>query len=128
MDAARAAALGALRSGAALLLAAAALILAGGSAHGFWTASFFRAHGGLLGQAELWVASQAIGVTGAQILAVFLAIAGGDALEGGALAALIREGGVLLLARSAPSESAPPKRRGAGARRESLRPSPRTAS
>jgi len=87
--------LGALRSGAALLLAAALLILAAGSAHSFWSASFFRAHGGLLGQAELWVASQAIGVTGAHILAVFLAIAAVMLLSGGRLAVLIREGGVL---------------------------------
>ncbi|HEX4036211.1 MAG TPA: DNA translocase FtsK [Solirubrobacteraceae bacterium] len=88
-------ALGPLRSGAALLLAATTLILAGASTHHFWSSAFFRAHGGLLGQTELWAASQAIGVTGAHVLAVFLAIAAAMLLTGGRLAVLIRQAGVL---------------------------------
>ncbi|HEX4115728.1 MAG TPA: DNA translocase FtsK 4TM domain-containing protein, partial [Solirubrobacteraceae bacterium] len=66
-----------IRSGAVLLLAASALALAGDArGRGFWSATYFRAHGGVLGQAELWAASRLIGTTGAHILAVFLLLAG----------------------------------------------------
>jgi S-DNA-T family DNA segregation ATPase FtsK/SpoIIIE len=83
------------RAGAILLFAAGALALAGnGPLHGFWAASHFRAHGGVLGQAELWVSARLLGTTGAHILAVFLALAGVILLSGGSLAAAIRHGGV----------------------------------
>src|SRR5450755_493821 len=49
------------RAGAILLFAASALALAGnGRLHGFWSAGYFRAHGGILGQSELWVASRLV--------------------------------------------------------------------
>jgi len=83
------------RAGGILLFAAGALALAGnGPRHAFWSASYFRGHGGILGQAELWVASRLLGTTGAHILAVFLALAGIVLLSGGSLAAAIRHGGV----------------------------------
>jgi S-DNA-T family DNA segregation ATPase FtsK/SpoIIIE len=83
------------RAGAILLFAASALALAGnGPLHGFWLSTYFRAHGGILGQAELWLASRLIGTTGAHILAVFLALAGVVLLSGGSLAAAIRHAGV----------------------------------
>jgi len=83
------------RAGAILLFAASALALAGnGPLHDFWTPAYFRVHGGILGQGELWVASRLIGTTGAQILAVFLALAGIVLLSGGSLAAAIRHGGL----------------------------------
>jgi S-DNA-T family DNA segregation ATPase FtsK/SpoIIIE len=83
------------RAGAILLFAASALALAGnGRLHGFWSAAYFRAHGGVLGQAELWAASRLVGTTGAHILAVFLAVAGVVLLSGGSLAAALRHGGV----------------------------------
>jgi S-DNA-T family DNA segregation ATPase FtsK/SpoIIIE len=86
------------RSGAVLLLAASALALAGDAGgRGFWSATYFRAHGGVLGQAELWAASRLIGTTGAHILAVFLLLAGVILLSGGSLAALIRKAGVGLV-------------------------------
>ena len=85
------------RAGAILLFAASALALAGnGPLHGFWSSAYFRVHGGILGQGELWAASRLIGTTGAHILAVFLALAGIVLLSGGSLAAAIRHGGVRL--------------------------------
>jgi S-DNA-T family DNA segregation ATPase FtsK/SpoIIIE len=85
------------RAGAFLLFAAGALGLAGnGPRHGFWSASYFRVHGGILGQGELWAASRLIGTTGAHILAVFLVLAGIVLLSGGSLAAAMRRGGVRL--------------------------------
>ena len=85
------------RAGALHLFGAGALALAGnGPAHGFWSASYFRGHGGILGQGELWLASRLLGTTGAHILAVFLALAGVVLLTGGSLAGWIRHGGLLL--------------------------------
>jgi S-DNA-T family DNA segregation ATPase FtsK/SpoIIIE len=85
------------RAGALLLFGAAALALAGnGPAHGFWSPSYFRGHGGILGQGELWLAARLLGTTGAHILAVFLALAGVVLLSGGSLAAWIRHGGLLV--------------------------------
>ena len=87
------------RAGTVLLFAAGALALAGnGPRHAFWSSAYFRGHGGILGQAELWAASRLLGVTGAHILAVFLALAGVVLLSGGSLAAAIRHGGVRLAA------------------------------
>jgi S-DNA-T family DNA segregation ATPase FtsK/SpoIIIE len=85
------------RAGALLLFGAGALALAGnGLVHGFWSASYFRGHGGIVGQGELWLASRLLGTTGAHILAVFLALAGVVLLSGGSLAAWIRHGGLLV--------------------------------
>ena len=85
------------RAGALLLFGAAALALAGnGPAHGFWSPSYFRGHGGILGQGELWLAARLLGTTGAHILAVFLVLAGVVLLSGGSLAAWIRHGGLLV--------------------------------
>jgi len=85
------------RAGTILLFAAGALALAGnGPRHAFWSSAYFRGHGGVLGQAELWAAARLLGVTGAHILAVFLALAGVVLLSGGSLAAAIRHGGVRL--------------------------------
>ena len=83
------------RSGATLLFAASALALAGnGPRHGFWSSAYFRAHGGVIGQAELWAASRLVGTSGAHVLAVFLVLAGVVLLSGGSLAAVIRHAGV----------------------------------
>jgi S-DNA-T family DNA segregation ATPase FtsK/SpoIIIE len=96
------------RAGAILLFAASALALAGnGPRHDFWVASYFRAHGGLLGQGELWAASRLIGTTGAHILAVFLVLAGIVLLSGGSLAAAIRRGGVALARAAREQRSSP---------------------
>ena len=76
-----------------------ALALAvGGPAHVRWAGA--GAHGGSLGEAELWAAASLIGTAGAQILAGFLALAGVFLVSGGALGAAVRAGGTRL-ARSA---------------------------
>jgi S-DNA-T family DNA segregation ATPase FtsK/SpoIIIE len=84
------------RAGAILLFAAVALALAGdGASREFWSAAYFRGHGGILGQSELWLSARLLGNTGAHILAVFLALAGTILLSGGSLAVAIRRGAVL---------------------------------
>ncbi len=90
-----------LRTGTILLFCALTLALAadtfglasGGARHGFWQPSFFEHHGGVLGEAELWAASHLIGITGAHILAIFLAAAGITLLTGGGVAAVMRSAG-----------------------------------
>jgi len=80
-----------LRVGAILLFIAATLALAAaGPSHGIWATA--SKHGGALGAAELWAASRLVGTTGAEILAVFLALAGAVLLSGGSLSAAIRIG------------------------------------
>jgi S-DNA-T family DNA segregation ATPase FtsK/SpoIIIE len=102
------------RAGAILVFAAGALALAGnGPVHAFWTPAYFRGHGGVLGQAELWAAARLLGVTGAHILAVFLALAGVVLLSGGSLAAAVRHGGVRLARATRARRAAPAARRSA---------------
>jgi S-DNA-T family DNA segregation ATPase FtsK/SpoIIIE len=78
-----------------LALASGALGLGPGAAHGrvFWHASVFEARGGVLGQAEYWVASRLLSGVGADILAVFLFIAGLILVSGATLAGVIRATG-----------------------------------
>src|SRR5207302_5966076 len=61
-----------------LALAAGTLGLGPGGGHGAapWSAAALEARGGLLGQAELWLASHLFSTLGADILAVFLLAAG----------------------------------------------------
>jgi S-DNA-T family DNA segregation ATPase FtsK/SpoIIIE len=88
-----------------LALASGALGLGPGPAHGpeFWHASTLEARGGVLGGAEYWVASRLISSVGADILAVFLFVAGLILVSGATLAGVIRAtgDGVVGLARSA---------------------------
>jgi S-DNA-T family DNA segregation ATPase FtsK/SpoIIIE len=88
---------GALCLCAALTLAFAAgtLGLGPGAAHGraVWHASSFRARGGIVGEAELWVASHLISTLGAQLLSVFLSVAGLILVTGATLAGVIRATG-----------------------------------
>ncbi len=93
------------RTGTILLFSALTLALAAdtlglapaGTRTGFWHPAFFETHGGVLGEAELWVASHLIGMTGAHILAVFLAAAGVTLLTGGGVATLMRAAGAGML-------------------------------
>jgi S-DNA-T family DNA segregation ATPase FtsK/SpoIIIE len=80
---------------AAITLALAAGIIGPGMAHGheFWHPHTFEARGGIVGQAELWVASHLISTLGARILAVFLMIAGLILVSGATLAGVIRATG-----------------------------------
>jgi DNA segregation ATPase FtsK/SpoIIIE, S-DNA-T family len=68
-----------------------------GVRHGYWHAAYFEHHGGILGEAEFWLAAHLIGHAGTDILAVFLAAAGLTLLSGGGLAVLVRSGGTGLL-------------------------------
>jgi S-DNA-T family DNA segregation ATPase FtsK/SpoIIIE len=75
-----------------LALAAGTLGLGPGAAHGqlFWKPHSFEARGGVVGQAELWIASHLISTLGAQLLSVFLMIVGVILLTGATLAGIIR--------------------------------------
>jgi S-DNA-T family DNA segregation ATPase FtsK/SpoIIIE len=78
-----------------LALAAGTLGLGPGAAHGsgFWRASVLEARGGLLGEAELWLTSHLLSMLGADILAVFLFIAGVILVTGAGVAGTIRATG-----------------------------------
>ena len=78
-----------------LALAAGTLGLGPGAAHGsqFWRASVIEARGGLLGEVELWVAAHLLSTLGADILAVFLLVAGVILVTGAGVAGIIRATG-----------------------------------
>jgi DNA segregation ATPase FtsK/SpoIIIE, S-DNA-T family len=79
-----------------LALAAGTLGLGPGAAHGsrFWHASVIEARGGLLGEAEFWVASHLLSTLGADILAVFLLVAGVILVTGAGVAGIVRATGM----------------------------------
>ena len=79
-----------------------------GVRHGYWHVAFFEARGGIVGELELWVAAHLIGSGGADILAVFLALAGVFLLSGGSLPAALRAGSTGLV--SAVGTLRPPAR------------------
>jgi S-DNA-T family DNA segregation ATPase FtsK/SpoIIIE len=91
-----------LRTGAVCLAASITLALAAGTlgvgpgaATGaqFWQASVFEDRGGVIGQAELWVSSHLISTLGADILAVFLFVAGLILVTGAGVAGVVRATG-----------------------------------
>jgi S-DNA-T family DNA segregation ATPase FtsK/SpoIIIE len=91
-----------LRTGAVCLTASITLALAAGtlgvgpgaaSSEEFWRASVFEDRGGLVGQAELWVSSHLISTLGADILAVFLFVAGLILVTGAGVAGVVRATG-----------------------------------
>ncbi|MGN6868547.1 MAG: DNA translocase FtsK [Solirubrobacteraceae bacterium] len=91
-----------LRTGALCLTASITLALAAGtlgvgpgaaSAAQFWQASVFEDRGGVIGQAELWVSSHLISTLGADILAVFLFVAGLILVTGAGVAGVVRATG-----------------------------------
>jgi DNA segregation ATPase FtsK/SpoIIIE, S-DNA-T family len=91
-----------LRTGAICLTASITLALAAGtlgvgpgaaSSAYFWRASVFEDRGGVLGQAELWVSSHLISTLGADILAVFLFVAGLILVTGAGVAGVVRATG-----------------------------------
>jgi S-DNA-T family DNA segregation ATPase FtsK/SpoIIIE len=63
-----------------------------GALHGssFWHAAAFERRGGVLGQAEFWVADHLISDVGANILALFLFVAGVILVSGAGVAGIIR--------------------------------------
>jgi len=91
-----------LRTGVLCLTASITLALAAGTlgvgpgptpAGEFWRASAFEDRGGVVGQAELWVTSHLISTVGADILAVFLFVAGLILVTGAGVAGAIRATG-----------------------------------
>jgi S-DNA-T family DNA segregation ATPase FtsK/SpoIIIE len=88
-----------IRTGTVCVVVALTLALAAGtlglgpgaaSAHEFWRAASLESRGGVVGQAELWLASHLISTLGASILAVFLFITGLILLSGATLAGIMR--------------------------------------
>ncbi len=59
----------------------------------YWRAATFESRGGILGQAELWAASHLLSPLGAQILAVFLLVAGLILVSGATFAGIVRATG-----------------------------------
>ncbi|HUB76909.1 MAG TPA: DNA translocase FtsK [Solirubrobacteraceae bacterium] len=81
---------------ATLALAANTLGVAGAAPagpHRFWVERYFEHRGGIVGQGEDWVATHLVSTLGANLLAVFLFIAGIVLLSGGSLALLVRSFG-----------------------------------
>jgi S-DNA-T family DNA segregation ATPase FtsK/SpoIIIE len=79
-------------SSVTLALAAGTLGIGPGALHdaAFWRAAAFEERGGILGQAELWVTSHLISTLGADILAVFLFVAGLILVTGAGVAGVVR--------------------------------------
>ncbi|MFZ0040738.1 MAG: DNA translocase FtsK, partial [Solirubrobacteraceae bacterium] len=91
-----------LRTGLICLTAALTLALAAGTlglgpgaapATHFWNPAAFESRGGIVGQAEFWVSSHLFSTVGADILAVFLLIAGLILVSGATLAGIVRATG-----------------------------------
>jgi DNA segregation ATPase FtsK/SpoIIIE, S-DNA-T family len=98
-----------LRAGLVCLMAALTLALAAGtlglgpgaaSGHDVWRASSVENRGGVTGQAELWVASHLFSNLGADILAIFLLIAGIILVTGAGFAGVVRATGTGVLGTS----------------------------
>jgi S-DNA-T family DNA segregation ATPase FtsK/SpoIIIE len=88
-----------MRTGVVCMVAALTLALAAGTlglgpgpvpAHYFWRAASFERRGGVIGQGELWATTHLLSVTGADIVAVFLLIAGLILVSGATLAGVLR--------------------------------------
>jgi len=76
-----------------LALGAGTLGLGPGGPHGpFWQRELFELRGGIVGEAELWVAATLLGTVGAHILAVFLFLVAATLLTGASVASLMRSG------------------------------------
>ncbi|MBV9426067.1 MAG: DNA translocase FtsK [Solirubrobacterales bacterium] len=91
-----------LRTGAICLTAALTLALAAGTlglgpgaatGQSFWRPASFESRGGIVGQAELWITSHLFSTLGADILAVFLFLAGLILVSGATIAGVARATG-----------------------------------
>ncbi len=104
-----------LRSGTICLLVALALAFAAGvfgpgrtPSTGFWSGAVMKPRGGLLGGAEYYVVSHLISTAGADILAVFLLIAGVILLSGATFASVISRQPPACIGVARPRRVAPP--------------------
>jgi len=91
-----------LRTGLACMVGAITLMLAAGTlgigpgaapAAQFWHAAAFERRGGVVGQTEFWAMSHLLSTLGADILAVFLFVAGLILVSGATLATVVRATG-----------------------------------
>ena len=91
-----------MRTGIVCLTAALTLAFAAGTlgigpgaaaAHNYWHPASLEARGGVIGGAEFWAASHLLSTLGADILAVFLLIAGLILVSGATLAGIVRATG-----------------------------------
>jgi len=91
-----------LRTGVLCLVGAASLALAGGTlgvgpgappTRAFWHPAVFEARGGIVGESALWVTSHLVSTIGADILAVFMFIAGLMLVTGATVAGVLRATG-----------------------------------
>jgi DNA segregation ATPase FtsK/SpoIIIE, S-DNA-T family len=89
-----------IRTGAVCLVASLTLALAAGTlgigpgaVHDLWRPAAFEARGGLIGAVEFWVAGHLLSTLGADILAVFLFMAGLILVSGAGVAGIIRATG-----------------------------------
>jgi S-DNA-T family DNA segregation ATPase FtsK/SpoIIIE len=114
---------------AAITLALAAGLIGPGAAHGyeFWRPHVFEARGGIVGQAELWAASHLISTLGAQILAVFLLIAGLILVSGATLAGVVRATGAGVSQTGQETDASAAAARAAAAFEPVMPPDPDTA-
>jgi S-DNA-T family DNA segregation ATPase FtsK/SpoIIIE len=117
-----------LRTGTVCLVVAITLGLAAGTlgigpgavagGHGVWHAHDLEARGGLLGEGEFWIAGHLISHAGADILAVFLFVAGLILVSGAGLAGVVRStgAGVASTGRALRDATAVPRRSSAPVR------------
>jgi S-DNA-T family DNA segregation ATPase FtsK/SpoIIIE len=91
-----------LRTGALCLLGSVTLALAAGTlgigpgavaARAFWHPAAFEARGGIIGESLLWVTSRLVSTVGADILAVFMFVAGLMLVTGATVAGVLRATG-----------------------------------
>ncbi len=91
-----------LRAGMLCLFASVTLALAAGTLgigpagtrHSYWQEPFFKARGGIVGEAQYWAAHHLVSDVGAGILAVFLFLAGVLLVTGASISSIIRATGV----------------------------------
>ncbi len=87
-----------LRTGTLCLFAAVTLALAAGTfglgppgvRHGFWHPDYFKPRGGIVGEALFWGSHHLVSTLGADVLAVFLFVAGMLLLTGASVSSLVR--------------------------------------
>ncbi len=87
-----------LRTGTVCLFAAVTLALAAGTfglgppgtRHGFWHPDYFKPRGGVVGESLFWATHHLVSTLGADVLAVFLFVAGVLLLTGASVSALVR--------------------------------------
>ena len=126
-----------LRAGAICLFASVTLAFAAGTfgvgpagaRRGFFHSAYFEPRGGILGEAEFWVSHRLVSTLGADVLAVFLFLAGVLLLTGASVSSIVRATGhgvmdTTRILRDRTTRSAPPRARPARAPERLREPAP----